>query len=189
MVTELAGSLPNWDASKRTRCFAHIINLVAKSLLKQFDVITGKKPAEGEKESAEMDISDDEREFQELAAGLDEEERQMLEELDDADDDDMEGDDDDIGWVDELADMNERDREDLLKKIKPVSWVLFKVCLHDYLPFVLTTLLASKACLQNNPLHYRDYPSLASLEILSESGEPCDHTDAARCLDTMELYA
>ena len=172
MVNELAKSLPNWDVAKRTRCFAHIINLVAKSLLKQFDVI--KKPADDE-ESAEIHISDDEREFQELAAGLDEEEQQMLEETDDADDDNMEENDDVAGWFDEIADMDEEDREELLKNIKPVSRVLFKVCFHDCLPFNLTTLLASKACLQNNPLHY---PSLASLEIVSGSGEPCDQTDA-----------
>jgi hypothetical protein len=138
MVKELAKSLPNWDVAKRTRCFAHIINLVAKSLLKQFDVV--KKPAEGEEESADLNISDDEREFQELAAGLDEEERQILEETDDADDDDMLENDDIAGWVDEVEEMDEEDREDLLKNIRPVSRVLFKVlCFHDYLPFVLTT--------------------------------------------------
>jgi hypothetical protein len=138
MVKELAKSLPNWDVVKRTRCFAHIINLVAKSLLKQFDVI--KKPAEGEEGEEEIYISDDEREFQELAAGLDEEEQQMLEETDEADDDDMEGNDDVAGWVDEIADMDEADREYLLKNIRPVSRVLFKVCFRDYLPFDLTTI-------------------------------------------------
>ncbi|KAJ7019448.1 hypothetical protein C8F04DRAFT_975667, partial [Mycena alexandri] len=38
MARTLETLLPDFDADKdRTRCFAHIINLVAKSLLKMFD--------------------------------------------------------------------------------------------------------------------------------------------------------
>ncbi|KAF9470669.1 hypothetical protein BDN70DRAFT_769815, partial [Pholiota conissans] len=38
MVDELADSLPDWSTINCTHCFAHIVNLVAKSLLKQFNV-------------------------------------------------------------------------------------------------------------------------------------------------------
>ncbi|KAJ7611034.1 hypothetical protein B0H17DRAFT_893514, partial [Mycena rosella] len=38
MARVLEGLLPSFDADKdRTRCFAHIINLVAKSMLRMFD--------------------------------------------------------------------------------------------------------------------------------------------------------
>ncbi|KAJ7668057.1 hypothetical protein B0H17DRAFT_838104, partial [Mycena rosella] len=38
MARVLEGLLPSFDADKdRTRCFAHIINLVAKSMLRIFD--------------------------------------------------------------------------------------------------------------------------------------------------------
>jgi hypothetical protein len=159
MIKELAKALPDWSADKRTRCFAHIINLVAKSLLKQFDNPT--------KESEEY--SNDERDLRELAAGLDEEEQQMLQETD-ADDDDMQGDDNEIGWVDELVEMNDDDRNKLLKSIRPVSRVLFKVFFCDYLPLILTNyLLASKARLQNNSFYHHYF---AGLEVLSRSSKP-----------------
>lgn len=180
MIKELAKALPDWTIVKRTRCFAHIINLVAKSLLKQFDVI--KRPADGEENKS----AEDDHELYELAAGLNEEEQQTVEEGDGDGDDDMPGDDNETGWVDELADMDDEACEDLLKSIRPVSRVLFKVCFYDYLLFILTALLASKACLQNYPFYYY---SSTSIEILSQSSKPCDQIDAARCLDTMELYA
>ncbi|KAI0743016.1 hypothetical protein C8Q80DRAFT_1081465, partial [Daedaleopsis nitida] len=38
MITRLAALLPDFDGPpNRVRCFAHVLNLVAKSLIRQFD--------------------------------------------------------------------------------------------------------------------------------------------------------
>ncbi|KAG6893928.1 hypothetical protein C0992_008143 [Termitomyces sp. T32_za158] len=62
MVEELAGLLPEFlGAPHQTRCFAHIINLVAKSLLKQFD--TPKKKRHHEVLDSNLDDVAEEIEF------------------------------------------------------------------------------------------------------------------------------
>ena len=38
MIAELAKTLPNFTEVAHTRCFLHIVNLVAKSVLRQFDI-------------------------------------------------------------------------------------------------------------------------------------------------------
>ncbi|KAF8869379.1 hypothetical protein BD779DRAFT_1457603, partial [Infundibulicybe gibba] len=38
MIDELAFTLPDFSAANRTQCFLHIVNLVRKSLTKQFDI-------------------------------------------------------------------------------------------------------------------------------------------------------
>jgi len=38
MITKLADILPNFDDLTHTHCFLHIVNLVAKSIIKQFDI-------------------------------------------------------------------------------------------------------------------------------------------------------
>jgi hypothetical protein len=124
MVDELAVSLPNWSAVNRTRCFAHIVNLIAKSLLKQFDVKPKKKKRDKETHNNESDHDLDD--LEELAAGLDDEEETMAQELD-VDDDDIEDEDDVEGWVDELEELTEEERKDLLMSIRPISRTLVKV--------------------------------------------------------------
>ena len=44
MVNELMDLLPNFSGAPN-RCFLHIVNLVAKSILKQFDVLDDKADA------------------------------------------------------------------------------------------------------------------------------------------------
>ena len=66
MIDKLVNLLLNFPgAPNQTRCFLHIVNLIAKQLLKQFDV-PGK--------NATMVLDEVEREPQELADGLDLEE-------------------------------------------------------------------------------------------------------------------
>lgn len=120
MVQELADNHPDWSVVNRTRCFAHIINLVAKSLLRQFDVT--KKQKKGDND----DLDDDTQNLQELADGLEEEESITLEEMGD-DDDEIADDDDEEGWVDELDELDEEERKKLLKSIRPISRMLVKV--------------------------------------------------------------
>ena len=66
MVDELSKLLRNFPGDvNRTRCFLHIVNLVAKQLLKQFDV--PRKDTDSALDEAEKQLLD-------LAAGIDIEE-------------------------------------------------------------------------------------------------------------------
>jgi len=100
--------------ANRTRCFAHIINLVAKSLIKQFDVT---------KKKGDQTSDDFNDELLRLMQGADLEDLQTrLRENDgDLEDDNVEG------WVDEVAAMDDDERVELLEAIKPVQMVLAKV--------------------------------------------------------------
>ena len=102
MVQEIADNLPDWSVVNCTRCFAHIINLVAKSLLRQFDVT--KKP----KKEDNDDLDDDTQNLQELADGLEAEESITLEEMGD-NDNEIADNDDEEGWVDKLDKLDEEE--------------------------------------------------------------------------------
>ncbi|GLB44048.1 hypothetical protein LshimejAT787_1502320 [Lyophyllum shimeji] len=114
MIDELVHLLTNFPgAANRTRCFAHIINLVAKSLLRQFDV--PKKKADEALEQAEKDLL-------RLAKDI---------ELEDAEtrataEGDLEDDDID-GWVDEVALLTKEEAEKLSESVRPVRLVLVKI--------------------------------------------------------------
>jgi hypothetical protein len=111
-LVELIASFPR-DAS-HVWCFNHIVALVTKSMICQFDVPKGK---------ADVALDDAERELRELAEGLDIEEettKAKWEGLDD-DEDDMES------LVDEAADLSVADREKLDSNVRPVRLVLVKV--------------------------------------------------------------
>ena len=119
----LADQVASYSAVNRTRCFLHILNLVAKSLLRQFDVT----PAQKETDSIENDLSPEEEDLLALAEDIDKEELTMALQ-DDANDDEEapEGDNDD-GWVDEVEELSDEEREALKVHIRPVSRVLVKV--------------------------------------------------------------
>ncbi|KAL0957210.1 hypothetical protein HGRIS_014896 [Hohenbuehelia grisea] len=115
MINELFKIVLWFEGQKdRVRCFAHIINLVAKSLLKQFDVPKGK---EGDT------MSDAEQQLAELAKDLDMEDLQTRLETSA-----RENDDDDVeGWVNEVEEMSEAKRKAHNANIQPVSLVIVKV--------------------------------------------------------------
>jgi hypothetical protein len=64
MMEALGDLLPGFITSNRARCFTHILNLVAKSLLKQFDVETKPEVDDG--------LNEEERGFLDLAEDLEE---------------------------------------------------------------------------------------------------------------------
>lgn len=101
--------------ANRGRCFDHIVNLCAKSVLRPFDV-TPKKAG------AVMDAA--ERVLQELAEGLEVDD--SVPSLDGQDDGDEEDDDLD-GYVDEYGALGDMEREDLDENVYPVKTVLLKV--------------------------------------------------------------
>jgi hypothetical protein len=97
-------------AANRTRCFTHILNLVAKCIMKQFDIPKKKKTTRGDTDEMEED-----EEVDILAATLDEQEDELK--------------DEDSGWdYDMQADMMDEEVEKLQDNVKPVRHVLSKVC-------------------------------------------------------------
>ena len=115
MVIELARILKAFPgATNRTRCFAHILNLVARSIIRQFDVPKSKDDGALDDELAG------------LAADLELDEEEGS---DEADDEAEEVEDDNLeGWVDERAGMSKSDRDALDISVRPVKLVLVKVC-------------------------------------------------------------
>jgi len=125
MIEHLATLIENFPgAANQTRCFTHILNLVAKSILRQFEAPKSKG-----------NVLDDAA--RELAGVFDD-----LDDLDDNDvasngggnEDDEEGDvdddvldDDEDGLPDERDGMSEEELARLEKSVKPVRLVLTKV--------------------------------------------------------------
>ena len=128
MIEHLATLIENFPgAANQTRCFMHILNLIAKSVLWQFEAPKSKGG----------NVLDDAA--RELAAVFDD-----LDDLDDddvalnsgGDEDDEEGtndvgddvvDDDEDGLPDERDGMSEEELASLEKSVKPVRLVLTKV--------------------------------------------------------------
>jgi hypothetical protein len=121
MIDELVDLLPNFPGpTNRCRCFLHIVNLIAKTLLKQFKV--PKKDVEAALDAAEQQLL-------ELAAGADMDELVTVAEGglgDNEDADDMDG------WVNEMNLLSEEESEELRQSIHPVRLVLAKVRVYTY---------------------------------------------------------
>ena len=108
MISELSKIVDSFPGSpNQTRCFLHILNLVVKSILRQFDP---PKAADG----ASVTIGADE-----LAA--------LSRDLEGGAADDEEEDDNEEGLVDERAEMTEEEIEELEASVEPVRLALTKV--------------------------------------------------------------
>jgi phytoene/squalene synthetase len=110
MITELEDQLEDFSEVNRIRCFLHIVNLIAKRLLKLFDV--SKRGESGDADDPEL-----EKLLDELAKDFEVEET-TTQDLDDAEDDEL--DDTDLGDDAELTDEQRAG-------IRPVTLVLAKV--------------------------------------------------------------
>jgi hypothetical protein len=119
MIAELEDLCPEFSSINHTRCFLHIINLVARTLVRQFDV-----PA---KPKDSLDKNDPDYDLHRLAADNDIEDAQtheaLLEELGD---EELEEDDNCEGWVDEMAALLQANRELVQESLKPIQMVLVK---------------------------------------------------------------
>jgi hypothetical protein len=112
MIDKLESRLMDFPgASNRARCFTHILNLVVKSIMHQFDV---------------RSYVSDER-YEEMAGDLDSEEVELEAEQEDYCEDEAENPDNDDGWIDERDEMEDPNIEDLEDKIQPVHFLLTKV--------------------------------------------------------------
>ena len=122
MVEELDLLIDDFPGpANQTRCFLHILNLVVKSIIRQFDLPKTKKASddeEDEENEAEKEILKlaDEIEREEAMAGVN------------GDEEDATEDDNDEGWVDEREEMTEGELRRLTRSVKPVRLLLSKVC-------------------------------------------------------------
>ena len=112
MIEHLAALIETFPgAANQTRCFAHILNLVAKSVLRQFEGPKKRKVAD-DAVIDEMDVDNDE--------ASDKGSNEGGNECDDADNDDDDDDEDGLPEEDEMA---EEDKE----SVEPIRRVLTKV--------------------------------------------------------------
>ena len=141
MIDELENLAPGFGGSAgHTRCFLHIINLVAKSLLRLFDV-KKKKDVDVALEAALTGLA-------EIGAGLESEENEMAGELDGDDEDGGDIDDNDAGWIDERAMLSAEEQAELEDSILPIKLALVKVCRDNTgLPPCSLVPLAAQTCL------------------------------------------
>ena len=102
-------------AANRTRCFTHILNLVAKCIMKQFDTPKKKKGAEDNDNDNDNDID-----AADLQVALDEIEDELEDERIDKDS---------IGEFNIRIELTEEEVEALEETVKPVRRVLTKVSL------------------------------------------------------------
>ena len=132
MVTELNNLLTTFLASNCMRCFAHILNLIAKSLLKQFDV----KLKAGDTD----DLNNDDVSLLALAKDIETEELTAAQEKDDGDGE-AEEDDQVDDWVDEVEALTLEEHADLEESIWPVKRTLIKVGngIHSNIAYLVLT--------------------------------------------------
>lgn len=114
-MTELELLLEDFNgAANRTRCFSHIANLIAKAILRPFDVGKGAKAFE-----------DGDDRLSELAEGLEVEEAVAAAEYAAANE--AEGGENEEDWLAELADLSAVEQDELRENSRPVQFVLVKV--------------------------------------------------------------
>lgn len=119
MITHMASILPGFDGQlSRIRCFAHVLTLVAKCLIREFDATAGKEPDEAAIDEAELRglaENQDAEEFvtqMENEAELDEDEAKK----DDPDDE-----------VDPMAELTDDKKKEFVRNVLPVKLVMAKV--------------------------------------------------------------
>nr|GAT44897.1 predicted protein [Mycena chlorophos] len=115
MVDELETLVKGFSKTRQTRCFLHVINLIAKSFLRQFDP----KAQIGDAPPADADSQAYQDLMGEVARELERYEEQV------GPDDEL--DDHDEGWVDELGAMGANERGEINEKLKDARWALGKI--------------------------------------------------------------
>lgn len=120
MIDELAIQLNDFPGSaSRVRCFAHILNLVVKSIMRQFDLPDKKM----------VGVMDDAtRELHKLAGDIEHEDLMSQNGVGQKDGGgDVEGKDNVEGWVDVRDEMNADELAALDQAVQPVRFLLTKV--------------------------------------------------------------
>ncbi|PPQ84663.1 hypothetical protein CVT26_004180 [Gymnopilus dilepis] len=120
MVAEMHERIAAFNKVNRTRCFLHVLNLVAKALLRQFEL----------PEKKDFDLTDEERkvlgDIAELADGIQAEEDATRKEQEaDIDGDDLDPEDLEE-WLDEIK-LTPEEEEELRLKVVPITRMLVKL--------------------------------------------------------------
>ena len=111
-------------AANQTHCFLHILNLVVKSILRQFDLPKKKDHSANDwhdENDETIDLAAEE--LLKLAGDVDFEGNLMV--------NDEEEDDNDEGWIDEREEMTAGELRELSASVAPVSLLLTKVRLNN----------------------------------------------------------
>jgi hypothetical protein len=158
MIAELEDLLPEFSKANHTRCFLHVNNLVARTLVRQFDV---PRPTPG---NVDDDDSDDE--LRQFAGDINLEDLQTREALlEDVVTGEIGMDDNIDGWVDEMAALSQAERKVLQNSLRPVRMLLVKVNI------MIGTLLKNLACTPDSKTfiqnHQFDNPFTSSMGSLS----------------------
>ena len=119
MIDKLQQLLTSFSKVNHTCCFLHVNNLVAQSIVRQFDVPTRLKmsivdPTDPNNHLYTSDIDHEEQETREALlrnAGMEE----------------VEEDDNTDGWVDEMAALTEAKRKVVEEGLRPIKLLLVKV--------------------------------------------------------------
>jgi len=128
MVEELANIIDDFPGpANQTRCFLHVLNLVVKSIMRQFDLLKSKKTS-GDDDDNSLDQAM--RELLSLVGDINLEE-QIMADGDEADDDD------DDRWIDKCEEMTEDKLKELADSVGPVRWLLTKVNIPNILIYYL----------------------------------------------------
>jgi hypothetical protein len=122
MIEELANLLDDFPGPEnQTRCFLHILNLVVKSIIRQFDLPKSKK-ASGDDDKDDPALDAAIAELLKLAGDI-----ELEEQITASAGDNKAADDDDEGWIDEHEDMTEDELKELVASVQPVRLLLTKV--------------------------------------------------------------
>lgn len=115
-------------AAGQSRCFLHISNLSAKSLLRVFDPPKKKAPKKSKKgkENDTEEVDDEDEDDAELAALADIDVGEEMIEPQTGADDELKDDDMD-GWVDDVDLLSDDERKELDVHVRPVKFMITKV--------------------------------------------------------------
>lgn len=122
MIESLANLLPDFPrAANHMQCFTHILNLVAKCIMRQFD-----SPKSKQRGGQDDDVANDseDEDIRELQEGLD----ALEDEVEEGDEDAVENERVSEEEIDEMRrEMTAKEIKDLGRCIKPMRLVLTKV--------------------------------------------------------------
>ena len=122
MIEELTHLINNFPSpANQTQCFLHVLNLIVKSIIQQFDVSKSKKTLDSDDED---DINEATKELLKLTGDMELEEEITAgtgDNMDETDDDNV------TGWVDEHEEMTKEELMELWESVQLVRLLLTKV--------------------------------------------------------------
>jgi hypothetical protein len=115
MIEELSEMIANFSGKpNQTQCFTHVLNLIAKTIIKQFNALTKAQKGSSRPES-------DEEVLEKLVEGMD------MEEFDTQLNAVKDKDDNMDGWIDKAELLEEDKQEKLNADVLPIRLIITKV--------------------------------------------------------------